>query len=262
MFLLKKGSFEVKDTGVKGKGIYSKIEIQSGTVISDYLGTIINPAEYDLESDKKGLYLMYYSDSASIYPHLEEIGPHLINHSCAPNCWIYIFHGHVLFFALRDIAPGEELTISYLLDPNEGSCTLCTHLCKCGSKNCIGTMHLSKIKYKIWHDFQNKENKKTYSVTGYRRGKTVPVGSMKSPNALGLHDMSGNVREWCNDWYRPDYYHISASSNPMGPGSGSVRVIRGGSWGSSPKNCRVAFRDYDRPVSHLNGVGFRLARSK
>ncbi len=107
-----------------------------------------------------------------------------------------------------------------------------------------------------------KDAQKTYSIAGYRRGKTVPVGSLNNPNGLGLHDMSGNVREWCSDWYAADYYHISPSANPTGAGTGTERVIRGGSWGSPPKNCRTSFRDFDRPGSRLNGVGFRLARTK
>lgn len=91
-------------------------------------------------------------------------GPHLINHSCMPNCWIYIFHGHTLFFALRNILPGEELTISYLLSPLDETCNLCTHDCKCGNRLCTGTMHLSKNKYKKWQKFQDNERDKTVTA--------------------------------------------------------------------------------------------------
>ena len=161
MFLLKNIDLEVKKTKEKGYGVFSKKEIKSGTVISDYLGKIINIAEYDLDNDKKGLYLMYFTDQASIYPDLTKPGPHLLNHSCEPNCWVYIYHGHTLFFALRKIKPGEELTISYLLSPKDKMCNPCNHNCKCESKLCTGTMHMSKNEYKKWQAFQDKEKRKT-----------------------------------------------------------------------------------------------------
>ena len=161
MFLLKDIYWEIKKTKEKGYGVFAKKEIKAGTVISDYLGKVINIAEYDLEKDKKGLYLMYLNDQACIYPDLSKPGPHLMNHSCVPNCWIYIYHEHTLFFALRKIKPGEELTISYLLSPKDETCKPCIHDCKCGSKFCTGTIHLSKDKYKRWQKFQDEEKKKT-----------------------------------------------------------------------------------------------------
>jgi hypothetical protein len=173
MFLLKDDFWEIKKTKEKGYGVFSKKEIKAGTVISDYLGKIINIAEYDLENDKKGLYLMYFTDQASIYPDLTKPGPHLLNHSCQPNCWVYIFHGHTLFFALRKIKPGEELTISYLLSPKDETCKPCIHDCKCGSKFCTGTMHLSKDKYERWQEFQNKEMSKT-KIEKFTFGKNLP----------------------------------------------------------------------------------------
>ncbi|MFA6017097.1 MAG: SET domain-containing protein [Patescibacteria group bacterium] len=161
MFLLDDTYWKIKKTKEKGLGVFAKKEIKAGTVISDYLGKIINIAEYDLDEDKKGLYLMYFTDQASIYPDLTKPGPHLINHSCTPNCWIYIFHGHTLFFTLRKIEPGEELTISYLLSPKDKTCNPCVHDCKCESIFCTGTMHLSKDKYKKWQKFQNMMKRKT-----------------------------------------------------------------------------------------------------
>lgn len=161
MFLLKDDSWQIKTTKEKGVGVFTKKQIKAGTVIGDYLGKVIKTQEYDLERDKDGVFLMYYSDYASIYPNLKKPSIHLINHSCTPNCWIYIYKGHTLFFALRKIKPEEELTISYLLNPKDETCKPCTHTCKCNSKFCTGTMHMSHDKYEKWQKFQNEQMKKT-----------------------------------------------------------------------------------------------------
>lgn len=157
MFLISKVFWEIKKTKRKGYGVFAKNKIEKGTVIGDYLGKIIKTSEYDLEKDKNGLYLMYYSDEFCIYPDLKKPGIHLFNHSCSPNCWIYNYLGHTLFFALRDIKNGEELTILYSLPPKDTTCNPCTHDCRCGSKNCTSTMHLTEKKFKRWQKFQDKE---------------------------------------------------------------------------------------------------------
>jgi uncharacterized protein len=160
MFLLPKKIWKVKRTKEKGLGVFAREEIQKGNIIGDYLGKVIKTRYYNFSRDKKELYLMYYSDQASIYPDLEKPGIHLINHSCAPNCWIYIYRGHTLFFAFKNIKPHEELTISYLLSPI-GKCNPCIHICKCGSKNCTKSMHLSEKSYEKWQNFQENGANKT-----------------------------------------------------------------------------------------------------
>ena len=85
---------------------------------------------------------------------------------------------------------------------------------------------------------------------------TNPVGK-KKPNELGLYDMSGNVWEWCEDWYQEDY-PSGDIADPKGPSSGQKRVRRGGSWVNSSGGCRVSFRIGEGPSGRYSGIGFRL----
>ncbi len=94
---------------------------------------------------------------------------------------------------------------------------------------------------------------------GNSSSQTHEVGQ-KQPNELGIYDMTGNVWEWCSDWYDNNYYKSSPSKNPQGASSGEFRVLRGGSWSDDDSDCRSSVRGWYYPdIRGLNN-GFRLAQ--
>jgi formylglycine-generating enzyme required for sulfatase activity len=88
---------------------------------------------------------------------------------------------------------------------------------------------------------------------------THPIGTKKA-NALGIFDMTGNVREWCSDWYDGNYYQYSDKSNPEGGLTGDYRVLRGGSFYNDTDVCRLALRFSLKPSNSYYNIGFRLAQ--
>ena len=92
-----------------------------------------------------------------------------------------------------------------------------------------------------------------YEPNGSKR--THDAGTRK-PNSLGIYDMSGNVAEWCSDWF--EQYPTAAQTDPKGPAAGMFKVVRGGAWNSPEQECRVYWRDRAKPIVGKQNLGFRL----
>ena len=111
-----------------------------------------------------------------------------------------------------------------------------------------------------WGDTISHENANYEGTKGRDQWEyTSPVGSFQ-PSGFGLYDMSGNVWEWCADWYDGNYHASSPSSDSQGSSSGQGRVTRGGSWLLYPGSLRVSFRFWADPANRLGYLGFRCAR--
>lgn len=196
MLFLDESVWEVRETKEKGKGLFTKKSLPAGEIIGDYTGTIIHPRDADLYESGGHFYLMYYHDYASIFPDLSKPDLYLLNHSCTPNCWMYTYKGHTLFFTLRHIFPGEELTISYLLSPQDRYDEPCNHRCLCESEFCTSSMHLSETQFLDWQKAYNEIVKKTRKarVSAGQELTPLPIYPQSIPDHP-VYTLFGNSKE-------------------------------------------------------------------
>jgi formylglycine-generating enzyme required for sulfatase activity len=128
------------------------------------------------------------------------------------------------------------------------------YACRAGTTTPFSTgnnITTSQANYNGWLSYNG-------NTQGIFRKTTTPAGSFPA-NPWGLIDMYGNVGEWCWDWYGD--YSRGAQTDPLGPGSGSSRVLRGGAWDFSGRDLRSAWRASSSPDQRFDDVGFRLVRS-
>jgi sulfatase modifying factor 1 len=109
-----------------------------------------------------------------------------------------------------------------------------------------------------WGD-EEPAGRACFGLTG-DNAEPCAIGQYR-PNAFGLHDMAGNVAEWCADWAADDYYAKSEPKNPKGPPSGTERIVRGGHYGPGNENLRCALRMRFKPTQREPYVGFRCVKS-
>jgi formylglycine-generating enzyme required for sulfatase activity len=111
-----------------------------------------------------------------------------------------------------------------------------------------------------WGDEEPDCLRANFQPTTPCRGWTRPVGAHPGgASQLGLHDLAGNVWEWCNDWH--GVYETEALSDPAGPADGSARILRGGAWSNGPSYLQSAGRELAFPASTNTGIGFRISRT-
>ena len=126
----------IKESPIDGKGCFATAPFGRRRKIAEYAGERISNAQARRRSQRRILRICAVDDRWSLDGSRGGNGTHYINHSCTPNSYMKIVHGHILFFALRDITPGEEITIDYetTLHSDRKRCT-------CGARTCRGTIN-------------------------------------------------------------------------------------------------------------------------
>jgi uncharacterized protein len=132
----------IKSSTINGRGCFATIRFPWRKKIAEYTGELIPDAEATRRGEKRRVLRICAIDYRwSLDGSRGGNGTHYINHSCQPNAYMKTLYGHVLFFALREIQPGEEITVDY-----ESTLHSDTKRCYCGAKNCRGTINKMKAK--------------------------------------------------------------------------------------------------------------------
>ncbi len=141
MFLIPDSYIKVQRTKNKGNGVFAAHEIKPGTIIGDYVGTVMNDTTIDAmpEEFHKELYFASIGETIGVIPDKNKVGIHLINHSCEPNLAFTPYKNRTFFVSMRRIFVGEELTINYLIDAEMGEKNY--YICHCNAPTCKGTWY-------------------------------------------------------------------------------------------------------------------------
>jgi SET domain-containing protein len=126
----------IKKSSINGKGCFATLQFPRRKKIAEYTGERITNAEANRRANRRRLRICAINSRWSLDGSRGGNGTHYINHSCQPNSYMKILYGHIQFYALRDIRPGEEITIDY-----ESTLHSDSKRCFCGAKNCRGTIN-------------------------------------------------------------------------------------------------------------------------
>jgi hypothetical protein len=202
MFLLPRDTYTVTTTKRKGRGVFATRDIAPGTIIGDYIGTLMRPEDENEKRD--GLYTMGIGALYDVLASPKKEGIHLINHSCAANCGIYPYRGHILYIATRHIFDEEEITVNYMLgkahDEKNTECSM--HACHCGTKICTGTMHENDTAYAIWEALEKRESVPWQKKIPGKYGEELQPLETYSP-AISLDDLMYQYPAFGSEQKRP-----------------------------------------------------------
>ncbi|MBV9210480.1 MAG: SET domain-containing protein-lysine N-methyltransferase [Acidobacteria bacterium] len=126
----------IQKSQINGKGCFATIHFPARRKIAEYTGERITDAEANRRARRRKLRICAIDEEWSLDGSRGGNGTHYINHSCQPNAYMTNNRGHILFFALRDIEPGEEITVDYITTLHDDS-----KRCTCGARNCRGTIN-------------------------------------------------------------------------------------------------------------------------
>lgn len=126
----------IKESKINGKGCFATVRFPRGRKIAEYTGERISSREAKRRAHRAKLRICDIDGRWSIDGSRGGNGTHYINHSCEPNSYMKIIYGHILFYALRDILPGEEITIDYVETLHSDR-----KRCRCGAQTCRGTIN-------------------------------------------------------------------------------------------------------------------------
>ena len=127
---------EIRESPIEGKGCFSRTLFLKGKKIAEYEGERISNVEANRRASRRKLRICAINERWSLDGSKGGNGTHYINHSCEPNAYMKIIYDHILFLALRDIKPGEEITIDY-----ESTLHSDKKRCTCGADSCRGTIN-------------------------------------------------------------------------------------------------------------------------
>lgn len=162
--------WEVRESGIDGRGAFAVEAIPAGALVAEYRGRRITKSESVRECEAGNPYIFTLDDEWDLDGNVESNPARFINHSCAPNCEVDIQDGRILIQALRDIAPGEELSFNYGYDLEDYH----EQPCRCGVAQCVGFIVAEEL-------FPEVRQKELTRLSGTPGDRPVPATSSPSP---------------------------------------------------------------------------------